>query len=117
MTKILNLDKIETKREKAIILGGVEHVMKTFTVKEYIYHMKEAAKLSKLDENNIDSLDQGLAATVSILMNAFPTVTKEQFDALTMDQLDAIRELVDDQTEEDLGQEPEGEAEAVESPA
>jgi hypothetical protein len=100
MTKILNLDTIQTKRDKAIILGGVEHVMKTLTVKEYIYHMKQAETLSKLGEDSIDTLSAGLAATVNILTNAFPTVLREQFEDLSMEQLEAIRELVDSSNDE-----------------
>jgi hypothetical protein len=109
MTKILNLDKLQTKREKAIILDGKEHVMKVFTVKEYIFHMREAEKLVKLDEDSIDTLGAGLDATVNILLNAFPTVTREQFEGLNMEQLDAIRGLVDTTADEEAEVSEEGE--------
>lgn len=109
MTKILNLDKIQTKRDKVIILGGEEHVMKVFTVKEYIFHMKEAEKLGKMEEDNIDTLGKGLDATISILCNAFPTVKREQFEGLNMEQLSAIRGLIDEENEGDVQELAEGE--------
>lgn len=109
MTKILNLDALETKREKAIILNGKEHVMKTFTVKEYIYHMREAEKLATLPQESLDTLAAGVDATISILLNAFPTVERPELEALNMVQLDAIRELIDTVAEAELDAE-QGEA-------
>lgn len=111
MTKILNLDKIQTKREKVIILNGEEHLMKIFTVKEYIYHMKKAEKLTKLNSEDIDTLGAGLSATIDILMGAFPTVKREQFENLNMEQLTAIRGLIEEENDSDTAElSEEGEA-------
>lgn len=114
MTKVLNLDKIETKRDKVIILGGVEHVMKTLTVKEYIDQMKAGAEISTLnDSDDISSADRILELSINALMKAFPTITREQFEALNIDQLTAIRELVDDVADKELETEDTGEGEAT----
>lgn len=103
MTKILNLDKIVTKNDKVIELNGKEHVMKTFTVKEYIYHMREAQALIKTGENDmVDTIENGFEATIKILCNAFPTIKKEEFEALTVGQLDAIMAFIEDKNNEDL---------------
>lgn len=113
MTKIINLDALETKREKAIILNGKEHVMKTFTVKEYIYHMRQAEKLTKLEEGSLETLSAGIDATIDILAAAFPTIKREELEVLTMEQLEAIRSLVDDINEEALEQPGEAKGETV----
>jgi hypothetical protein len=112
MTKILNLDKIVTKREKVIVLGGVEHVMTTLTVKEYIAQMKSSQELNDLIQaEDLNSADKILNLTIETLMKVFPTITREQFEGLNMDQLSAIRELAEDAADEDAPQaETEGEA-------
>lgn len=112
MTKILNLDKIETKRDKVIILGGVEHVMKALTVKDYINQMKASAELNTLalHEDNLEDAERVMDLTIDALVKLFPTITREQFEALTMEQLTAIRELAEHQAEEQLEEAaPEGE--------
>jgi hypothetical protein len=112
MTKILNLDKIETKRDKVVILEGVEHVMSTLTVKEYVNQMKKGVEIERLMEDETAlSAERVLELSIDALAKVFPTITKEQFENLNIEQLTAIRALVEDQGTDDLeSSQVEGEA-------
>lgn len=114
MTKIVNLDSLSTKRDKVVVLGGVEHVMKTLTVKDYVEQMKASGKITDLlneEETSIESAEKVMDLTIQALMKLFPTITLEQFESLTMDQLTAIRELAEDQAADEA---PKAENEAGE---
>ena len=110
--KIVNLNKITTRRDKVLVLDGVEHVMRTPTVKDYIEQMKQAEQISALSEvPTIESATKLLELTIDTLRKSFPTITEDQFYALDMDQLNAIRMLAEDASNEDISGEPEpGEA-------
>lgn len=118
MTKIVNLDSLETKRDKVVILGGVEHVMKTLTVKDYIEQMKSSHELNKLaasEQLDEQGSERIMEITIEALMKIFPTISKEQFESLNMDQLNAIRELAEDIANEDAPEaESKGEAKGEE---
>lgn len=103
MTKIINLDQLATKRDKVVVLGGEEHVMKTLTVKDYVQQMKASSQISELvkQEDSIESAERIMELTIEALMKVFPTITKDQFEGLNMDQLTAIRELAEDYAGED----------------
>lgn len=97
MTKVLNLDKIETKRDKVVILNGKEHVMKTLTVKEYIESMKSAEKIDKLaSKADISNASQILELTLDALNKFFPTIKRTELEQLSYEQLTAIRQLAED---------------------
>lgn len=104
MTKIINLDQLATKRDKVVVLGGVEHVMATLTVKDYIQQMKASSEIENLisaDEPSMDGIEKVMELTIAALMKLFPTITKDQFELMTMDQLTAIRELAEDFVQEE----------------
>lgn len=112
MTKIVNLDKLATKRDKVVVLGGVEHVMTTLTVKDYIQQMKASSKISELvnsEEESIDHAEKIMELTIEALTKLFPTISKEQFESMNMDQLTAIRELAEDYTQDDAPEPEPGE--------
>lgn len=104
MTKIINLDQLETKRDKVVVLGGTEHVMRTLTVKDYIHQLKSQREIEKLttgDDADPDTVDRILELTVDALHKLFPTITKEQLESLNMDQLNAMRALAEDYVAEE----------------
>jgi GTPase Era involved in 16S rRNA processing len=104
MTKIVNLDKLATKRDKVVVLGGVEHVMTTLTVKDYIQQMKASSQISELinaSDDSVDSAEKIMQLTIEALMKLFPTITHDEFESLNMDQLTAIRELAEDAAHEE----------------
>lgn len=110
MTKVINLDQLETKKDKAVKLKGVEHVMKTLTVKDYIHQLKTQRELEKLstqvDENDADTADKILELTINALSELFPTIPREQLEGLNMQQIDAMRALAEEFVADDA---PEGE--------
>jgi hypothetical protein len=111
--RVVNLDKLTTRKDKVIILNGVEHVMRTPTVADYIDQMKKAEEISAIAEMpTIETATKMLELTIATLRTSFPTVTAEQFAALDMDQLNAIRELAESAAGDDLaeGDGAEGEA-------
>ena len=41
MTKVLNLDELETSLDKTVVIKGVEYAMKALSVEDFINQMKE----------------------------------------------------------------------------
>jgi hypothetical protein len=113
MTKVINLDQLETKKDKAVILKGVEHIMKTLTVKDYILQLKtqqEIEKLSTAEEQTVETADKLIELTVDALSQMFPTIAREDLLSLNMDQLNAMRALAEGYAEEEAPEaEPTGE--------
>jgi hypothetical protein len=113
MTKVINLDQLETRKDKAVLLKGKEHIMKTLTVKDYILQLKnqqEIEKLSSEPEPTMETADRLIELTVDALHQLFPTISKEDLMSLNMDQLNAMRGLAEGYTEEEAPEaEPTGE--------
>jgi non-homologous end joining protein Ku len=112
MTKIINLDQLATKRDKVVVLGGVEHVMATLTVKDYVQQMKSSTKINEIlkqEEADLESTEMVMNLTIEALMKLFPSITKDQFESLNMEQLTAIRELSEDYAAEDAPEPQPGE--------
>jgi GTPase Era involved in 16S rRNA processing len=109
MTKVINLDDLETRKDKVVILKGVEHVMKTLTVKDYVQQLKKQAEIEKLttaDTQTVETADRLIELTVDALAEVFPTIPRDQLESLNMEQLNAMRSLAEGYAEEDA---PEGE--------
>lgn len=109
MTKIVNLDQLETKRDKVVILKGVEHVMTTLTVKDYIQQLKASAEIEKLtstEDATPETADRIVELTIDALAKLFPSISRDELESLNMDQLNAIRGLAEDYTADEA---PEGE--------
>jgi len=104
MTKVINLDQLETRKDRAVILKGKEHIMKTLTVKDYILQLKTQQELEKLSANveqNPDTADRLIELTVDALSQLFPTIEREDLLSLNMDQLNAMRGLAEGFAEEE----------------
>jgi len=109
--QVVNLDKIVTRKDKVIILDGVEHVMRTPTVKDYIVQMKKAEQIQTLSETpSIESATKLLEITIETLMLSFPTIPQDTFESLNMDQLNALRALAEGELEAEATGGAEGEA-------
>lgn len=104
MTKIINLDQLETKKDRSVILGGEEHFMATLTVKDYILQLKKQSEIEKLASNeevDLDAADRMMELTIDALNALFPTIKREQLEALNMEQINAMRELAEGHVKED----------------
>jgi hypothetical protein len=107
--KILNLDKIVSKRDTVIILDGVEHAMHVPTVKDYVDQMRKAEEITAAGSmDNPDTAVRMFDLTIETLMKSFPTIKREQFESLTLDQLTSIRELAEDATSNEMDSEEGG---------
>lgn len=110
MTKIVNLDKLDTRKEKIVILNGKEHIMRSLTVREYIAQMKASEEISKLsDESDLSAASRIFEITVEALHKVFPTIPLDELENLSMDQLTALKDLADDNATEEVA-DKEGEA-------
>lgn len=104
MTKIINLDQLETRKDKAVILKGKEHIMKTLTVKDYILQLKtqkEIDQLTTMETDTPETADRLIELTVDALGQLFPTIERDDLLSLNMDQLNAMRGLAEDYTQEE----------------
>lgn len=98
MTKVLNLDEVETKLEKAIKFGGKEYVMSPLSVGDYVAQLKE---LQAIDQEKDPA--QVFEKMIASVVRAFPTMKEAQARKMTLSQLEAltrfIRGEVDAETE------------------
>ncbi len=84
MTKLLDLDKLETTTEYAITLKGVKHQMKAISVGDYI-------NLNKLQDGfEGASIVEQVETALKMIMIAFPSVTEEIGRELNFDLMSAI---------------------------
>lgn len=96
VTKILNLDDLETTVERAIKIGGVEHKMKPFTVEAFINQMKEIEQIGDQDPTGSEMY----ATSLRMIMRAFPTLTNDIVQNMNTFQVDAIYGFLKDKTED-----------------
>lgn len=108
MTKLLDLDKLETTTEYAITLKGVKHQMKAVSVGDYI-------NLTKLQEGfEGASMVEQVETALKMIMIAFPSVTEEVGRGLNFDQMSAIVNFImtDSSSSEDASAKPAKDGEA-----
>lgn len=110
-TNILNLDELETKKQKVIKLHGKEHVFQPFTVENYIENIKsmevlnakqmrvEKAIKEKREPNPDDlvSQDELFNITVNNIIRAFPTLSKEQVLKMPIEMLNTIADYISEE--------------------
>lgn len=92
--KFLNLDELTTPK-KVLTLNGKTHEMKEVSVGEFIEVVKEA---EKLEQQKLTISDQ-VQITVDSIQRAFPTIEREELEALKFDQLTAVFKFIQDELE------------------
>lgn len=96
MSNILNLDDIAPQKvEKVIKLGGAEHQMQTLSVGDFI---EQAQKMKEVEEGNFE---QELDFFLAMIGKAFPTITKEMIQGLSMSQIEALMMFINEAGEEE----------------
>jgi hypothetical protein len=98
MTKILNLDTIETP-EKVLHFHGVDHKFQPFTVEQFITEMKRAEERDK-DGAKIET-SEAVTMMVAMIKRSFPTVEEADLAVLPLDRLKVISDFVNDVNEEE----------------
>jgi hypothetical protein len=90
MTKFLDLDAIAVDDNPLTVkLGGVKHVLKPITVKDFIANTKA---LQNLSGTNI-SVEAEMNLMMDMIMRAFPTVTRDMLEDLKLDSLNQLVEF------------------------
>lgn len=90
-TKIVNIDDL-AQASKAIVIDGQTHEMREMTVQEFIDKAKAAREVEKAAQN--ESVDEQMRQIVTMVHDAFPTVSEERLARLKLPQLMAIMDLI-----------------------
>lgn len=100
MTKILNLDAIETSQEKIIKVDDVDHVMSPLSVEEFVENMKEleSIKAAGADLEPSEAFERSL----KMILKAFPTLPEARVRKMKVHQVDAIFAFVQGENDEEL---------------
>lgn len=104
MTKILNLDELETSFEKVIVVKGVKYAMAPFSVEDFINQMKELEQAAEQEMSGVDVYELSL----KMISRAFPTLASTDLRKLNTFQVDAIYAFLKDNSEEEIQQAVEG---------
>ena len=86
MTKVLNLDELETSLEKVVVIKGVEYKMTPLSVEDFINQMKEIDEVGKQDLSAMEMYELSLR----VILRAFPGLTSETLRSLNTFQIDAL---------------------------
>lgn len=100
MTKVLNLDSLETNIEKVIQVDGVEHVMRPLSVEEFVENMKELEAIQK-GGVEIDP-SEAFERSLTMILRAFPTLSEDRVRKMNVTQVDAIFAFVQGENDEEL---------------
>lgn len=103
MTKILNLDTLETDVEKTLVLKGQSHTFRPLSVSEFITAMKEAEARQKAMREDGEEMQPSELAEYMIdqITRAFPTMSAADLGDLPADRLKKILNFVNDIVEEE----------------
>lgn len=98
MTKVLNLDALETTVERVIVLKGKEYKMKPFTVEAFVNQMKEVEQIGDREPSG----SEVYATSVKMIQRAFPDMSDDVLKELTTFQVDAIFSFLKERSTEAL---------------
>ena len=98
MTKVLNLDDLETTIERELIIGGVTHKMKPFTVEAFINQMKEIEQIGDKEPTGSEMY----ATSVKMIQRAFPTLTDDVIKNMTTFQIDAVYNFLKERSDDEV---------------
>lgn len=80
--KYINLDAVETATAVIVKLKGKEHPLKEVTVQDYIDNLKKITAISRAS-----SPEEEFEVVLSLLLEAYPTMVREDLSGLTLAQL------------------------------
>lgn len=107
--KVLNLDKLSTKGQRQLRLGGVDHTVLPMTVGNYVETTLAAERMVDAGDT---SFSTELRETVAMIRRSVPSASEEELSGLELQQLRAIVEFIKgDDSGADEGQvegQPEG---------
>lgn len=98
MTKILNLDELETTIEKVIVLKGVKHPFVPFSVGDFIDNLKEMEANAKREDV---PMSEYMEHMIGMVQRSFPSIPEQEVRDLPMEKLKAITDFIKGVTEEE----------------
>lgn len=90
-TKILNLDDLEVGVEKSFILKGHTHSMTPLSVEAYL---KQVKRLEAMKAEAAGSAEENLHFMIDTIIEAFPTVPREDLLSLSFERLNKLTEFI-----------------------
>lgn len=88
MTKVLNLDALETEIEKSVTVDGVDHAMKPLSVEEFVNNMKEIEAIQAAGAEITPS--EAFERSLVMIVRAFPSLEEARVRKMTTPQIDAL---------------------------
>lgn len=94
-TKFLNLDEIQPVVEKSVTIKGVSHDMAPVSLADLIKDIKLQNAMAEkyADDAQIPVLDM-IDTVVGMITSAFPTITRADVEAMTVTQMNALRDFI-----------------------
>lgn len=87
--KYLDLDAVQADVQLTVKLGGIEHELVPVSVGDFVKNTKMIQQL----EAASDDPEKHLTIIMDMLKSAFPTMTTEILNKLTLKQLEALRNV------------------------
>lgn len=98
MTKVLNLDALDTNVERSIIVKGKTYMMQPFSVEDFINQMKEIEQIGDKEPSGSEMYETSLR----MILRAFPTLDDATLRSLNTFQVDAIYNFLRAKGEEEV---------------
>lgn len=99
--KVLNIDALCEQSARSITLNGKTHLVKEFSVQDFIDITNETQKLA---EKENPSLEDQINMMVKVIRRGIPTLTEKEVRAMPSQYLRKIADFVRDGEDEDAQQ-------------
>ena len=99
--KVLNIDALCEQSARSITLNGKTHLVKEFSVQDFIDITNETQKLA---EKENPSLEDQINMMVKVIRRGIPTLTEKEVRAMPSQYLRKIADFVRDGEDEDAKQ-------------
>jgi len=105
-TKYLNVDEIVPKVRKVVTIKGEQYEFQTPTVKDFLDEMKRIQKMQAEhkadgDMDSAESMALMVQSMQHSISTSFPTMKPATLNALTYEQIAAIRNFIAEQLDEE----------------
>lgn len=109
-TTFIDLDAV-VSNPVTISFQGVDHKLKPVTVEDFVANMKEIQELG-----TAPGFDKELDLTLRMLSRAFPSITKESFGSMSIEQMQRLVSTIHEMNGQEAGMKSAEEAAAKNPP-
>ena len=99
--KVLNIDALCEQSARSITLNGKTHLVKEFSVQDFIDITNETQKLAEKDS---PTLEEQINMMVKVIRRGIPTLTEKEIRTMPSQYLRRIADFVRDGDDEDAEQ-------------